>query len=500
MTLPLGQFRPATAATPAVTSAARDTSTGSASPSADTFGSIMEDTLAEQAAGSSVTASSKERKTDRARDCAPESTSSGLPQASADSAPADPAIPTLSPASFSAAPTWANAAGVAAEPAQAASAAVAVGSTASDSFAPDSSAPDSTAETVPVDAEILDGSVGDAAGSLTTVAAASAPASGTTAGSAATTPAAAGTIDAPGAAATPARAAAEAPVGDDSIAGQTDTAFLNVVAPATGVAGRATAARGRPDEGVTGATTAPGAATTLSTRADAAVLPAHASSAVAAAIPPASASVLAGGLTGSAVLGSVSGSAPGSAPDSLRLAGTSTDAATPTAPGAPAVPPTVPTTLPTAATAPVAAPAPAATVPLTTQIMKPLFSLTSAAPGEHVLTISVTPDNLGPVTVRAHVTGEGIRVELFAPTDLAREALRVILPDLRRDLAGSGLSAQLDLSSDSQARDPGAARQPRAETDGRNPDARSPNGRAADTPQEIRPPRFGSTHTIDVLA
>jgi flagellar hook-length control protein FliK len=133
--------------------------------------------------------------------------------------------------------------------------------------------------------------------------------------------------------------------------------------------------------------------------------------------------------------------------------------------------------------------------------MKPLFSLTSVAPGEHVLTINVTPDNLGPVTVRAHVTGEGIRVELFAPNDLAREALRVILPDLRRDLAGSGLNAQLDLSSDSQAGDPSAARQPRAETDGRNTDTRNPDGRAPDTPQEIRPPRFGSAHnTIDVLA
>ncbi|TFD68328.1 flagellar hook-length control protein FliK [Cryobacterium gelidum] len=481
MTLTLGQFRPATAAAPAVASVARDTSPGSASPSADTFGSIMEDTLVEQAAGSSVTASSKERKTDRARDCAPESTSTGLPEAAADSAPADPAIPTLSPASFSAALTWTNAAGVAAEPAQAASAAVAVGSTASGSTASGSTASGSTAseitasgstaETVPVDVEILDGSAGDAT---------PAPAAAT---------------------------AAEAPVGDDSIGAQTDTAFLNVAALATGVAGRATAARGRSDEAATGATTAPGAAATLSTRADAAVLPAHASSAVPAAIPPASASMLASGSTGAvlgSVLRSVSGSAPDSAPDSLRLAGTSTAAATPAAPVAPALPPTlppaVPPTLPTAATAPVAAPAPAATVPLTTQIMKPLFSLTSAAPGEHVLTISVTPDNLGPVTVRAHVSGEGIRVELFAPTDLAREALRVILPDLRRDLAGSGLSAQLDLSSDSQARDPGAARQPRAETDGRNPDGRSPNGRAADTPQEIRTPRFGSTHTIDVLA
>jgi flagellar hook-length control protein FliK len=132
-----------------------------------------------------------------------------------------------------------------------------------------------------------------------------------------------------------------------------------------------------------------------------------------------------------------------------------------------------------------------------------VFSLASAAPGEHVVTISVTPENLGPVTVRAHITGEGIRVELFAPTDLAREALRVILPDLRRDLAGTGLSAQLDLSSDSQAGDPESTRQSRSEADGRNSDARDRRGaaaRAPDTPPENRPPRFGAAHTIDVLA
>jgi flagellar hook-length control protein FliK len=134
--------------------------------------------------------------------------------------------------------------------------------------------------------------------------------------------------------------------------------------------------------------------------------------------------------------------------------------------------------------------------------MKPLFSLASAGPGQHVLTVSVTPDNLGPVTVRAHVTGESIRVELFAPTDVARDALRVIMPDLRRDLAGSGLSAQLDLSAESDAGDPA---QPRSAGDDRGSDAREPNrrsadGRVPDTPLGNRPPRFGSNHTIDVLA
>ncbi|TFD72231.1 flagellar hook-length control protein FliK [Cryobacterium sp. Hb1] len=211
----------------------------------------------------------------------------------------------------------------------------------------------------------------------------------------------------------------------------------------------------------------------------------------------------------------IAGASGFAVPDSVRLTGRGADAVADTdtdavahsassAPAASALPTAGPIGLPavvsTPTTAVVAAPASVNAMPLTAQIMKPLFSLATAAPGEHVLTISVSPDNLGPVTVRAHVTGEGIRVELFAPTDLARDALRVILPDLRRDLAGSGLSAQLNLSSDSQAGDPSATRQPRSEADARNSDARSPDGRAPDTPREQRPPQFGSTHTIDVLA
>ncbi|TFD24818.1 flagellar hook-length control protein FliK [Cryobacterium lyxosi] len=211
----------------------------------------------------------------------------------------------------------------------------------------------------------------------------------------------------------------------------------------------------------------------------------------------------------------IAGASSFAVPESVRLTGRGTDAVADTdtdavahsassAPAASALPTAgaigLPAVVSTPTTAGVAAPASVNAMPLTAQIMKPLFSLTTAAPGEHVLTISVSPDNLGPVTVRAHVTGEGIRVELFAPTDLARDALRVILPDLRRDLAGSGLSAQLNLSSDSQAGDPSATRQPRSEADARNSDARSADGRAPDTPREQRPPQFGSTHTIDVLA
>jgi flagellar hook-length control protein FliK len=154
---------------------------------------------------------------------------------------------------------------------------------------------------------------------------------------------------------------------------------------------------------------------------------------------------------------------------------------------------------PAAPTAP-AAPAPsvvsAQPVPMATQIAAPLFTLVGAKPGEHVLTINVTPDNLGPVTVRAHVSVDSVRVELFAPTDAGRDALRAILPDLRRDLAGSGLNANLDLSSqnhasDSEAPVPDALRERRA----------AGGDGAADLPTEnARPRSFGSSSTLDVLA
>lgn len=69
------------------------------------------------------------------------------------------------------------------------------------------------------------------------------------------------------------------------------------------------------------------------------------------------------------------------------------------------------------------------------------------------MTLRVTPENLGPVTVRAHIGAEGVRVELFAPSDAGREALRAILQDLKRDLASAGLGSNLDLSARSSPDD-----------------------------------------------
>ncbi|WP_193314996.1 flagellar hook-length control protein FliK [Georgenia thermotolerans] len=105
----------------------------------------------------------------------------------------------------------------------------------------------------------------------------------------------------------------------------------------------------------------------------------------------------------------------------------------------------------TAAAAPIASapPVTAATpVPFTDQIVGPLARLREAPEGTHVLTVHVTPEDLGPVRVRAHITGEGVRIELLGVTDASREALRVALTDLRRDLAATGLNADLQLGQD----------------------------------------------------
>jgi flagellar hook-length control protein FliK len=163
----------------------------------------------------------------------------------------------------------------------------------------------------------------------------------------------------------------------------------------------------------------------------------------------------------------VATAAPAAATGSRAGHGTEQQASTPGDPGLPAIAPTrggetpfVMSTTPAAAPAAATAAAPA---PLAQQLARPVFSLAQAGPGEHVVTVQVVPDGLGPVTVRAHVTAHGMHVELFAASDAGREAVRQVLPDLRRDAAGTGVSTTLDLSSQNQPQDaPGRDERPAA--------------------------------------
>jgi flagellar hook-length control protein FliK len=98
-----------------------------------------------------------------------------------------------------------------------------------------------------------------------------------------------------------------------------------------------------------------------------------------------------------------------------------------------------------------AAPVPQAAPAFGAQVSGPVFQLVGAADGDHVMTLSVTPENLGPVTVRAHIAGGELRIELFAPHDAGRDALRAIATELRRDLAGIAPTASLSVSNSAEA-------------------------------------------------
>lgn len=152
---------------------------------------------------------------------------------------------------------------------------------------------------------------------------------------------------------------------------------------------------------------------------------------------PSSAALAAASLEGD----SVQPSRPASRAPSARAA----DPAT--MPGAISLSPTSTPTATTATTA-VAPPTPP-TPPLNAQLAPTLFHLRSAEAGTHVLTLTVAPESVGPVTVRAHVGADGIRIELSAPTAQGRSALDAILPELRRDLSQGGMNSALSLAAPS---------------------------------------------------
>jgi len=126
-------------------------------------------------------------------------------------------------------------------------------------------------------------------------------------------------------------------------------------------------------------------------------------------------------------------------------AASSTEGGTLAAPVAPQAPVAAP-----AAAAPAAAASqPALPVPLASQLSGQLASIKALPQGEHVMTLTVNPETFGPVKVVAHITQDGVRLELFGASEQARAALKAALPDLRRDLAGAGLDPKLDLGSGS---------------------------------------------------
>jgi flagellar hook-length control protein FliK len=141
-----------------------------------------------------------------------------------------------------------------------------------------------------------------------------------------------------------------------------------------------------------------------------------------------------------------------------------------------------PAPAPSAPAAAPAAPAPAATPAPAMQLAERIAPLGKGPDGVHRLTIHLNPEHLGPISVTAEVRGGDIHLHLAGATDAGREALRAALPDLKKELLGSGLgSCSMDLAHDA----PGGGGAPDREARQPQPGA----GRDADTGRERPQPR-----------
>jgi flagellar hook-length control protein FliK len=120
------------------------------------------------------------------------------------------------------------------------------------------------------------------------------------------------------------------------------------------------------------------------------------------------------------------------------------------------------------------------------------------------MTVQLNPDNLGPVTLKANISAGSISIEMFVASADGRDVLRQALPELKRDLAGAGVSASLDLSSDGQS-GPGHGGQEREATTRRPPAAYSSTPDSPEQPvngqtARTRPRLYGPHAILDVLA
>lgn len=163
----------------------------------------------------------------------------------------------------------------------------------------------------------------------------------------------------------------------------------------------------------------------------------------------------AGPPTGSATFPSAHPSAvstPGAG--SLPATSATAQATSATTPGAPAVPMApgagAPVAAP-AASAESAAPAPAVRAWTVQQLSTPVVQAAGRAvslpDGTHLATVKISPEALGPVTLEATSRDGSIRLEITAATEAGRDNLRVVLNELRRELAAAQPGATLELSS-----------------------------------------------------
>lgn len=123
-------------------------------------------------------------------------------------------------------------------------------------------------------------------------------------------------------------------------------------------------------------------------------------------------------------------------------------------------------TTPVASAAPAAAPAASAPNPvaqaaptyapnlsqqLFDQMQHQLSRLKVLGQGQHQLKLAINPETFGPVRVAANFHADGtVHLQLLGASEAARDQLRQVLSDLRRDLASTGLQADLDVAENAQ--------------------------------------------------
>jgi flagellar hook-length control protein FliK len=144
--------------------------------------------------------------------------------------------------------------------------------------------------------------------------------------------------------------------------------------------------------------------------------------------------------------------------------------------------------------------APATPAAHATQLAERLVPLRKGPDGLHRLTIHLNPVDLGPISVTAEIRGGDIHVHLAGATDAAREALRAALPELRKELQGSGFgSSSLDVSRDAPGQDGAQGRQAREHqpaprtAPGREERTERYRGSTGHHPMDHRAPRPGRT-------
>lgn len=127
--------------------------------------------------------------------------------------------------------------------------------------------------------------------------------------------------------------------------------------------------------------------------------------------------------------------------------------------------------------------------------------------GAYHLTLTVTPDAFGPITVRARIgAGGDVRIELTGGTEAGRDALRVMVADLRRDLATVSPSAHLSLgagSADAGAGDRAGAGGPNgspADPQGHGRDGRADQSGDSSSPVAPRTPAASPAHPVSAPA